>query len=58
VLKKGRDERRLQSAGESATILVLTGWALVLALAATGSRSLRHPPRLDAPAVPSMATAS
>jgi predicted MFS family arabinose efflux permease len=47
----------LQSAGESTTILVLTGWALVLALAATGSRALRHPPRLEAPAAV-MATAS
>jgi predicted MFS family arabinose efflux permease len=48
----------LQGAGESATILVLTGWALVLALAATGSRTLREPPRLEATAAPSMATAS
>jgi hypothetical protein len=48
----------LESAGESATILVLTGWALALALLATGSRALRDPPRLEAPAVPSMATAS
>jgi predicted MFS family arabinose efflux permease len=48
----------LESAGESATIVVLTGWALALALLATGSRALRHPPRLEAPAAPSMATAS
>jgi MFS family permease len=48
----------LQGAGESATILVLTGWALVLALAATGSRTLREPPRLEAAAAPSMAAAS
>jgi predicted MFS family arabinose efflux permease len=48
----------LQGAGESATILVLTAWALGLALAATGSRTLRHPPRLEPPVVPSMATAS
>jgi MFS family permease len=37
----------LQNAGESTTILVLTGWALVLALAATGSRTFRHPPRME-----------
>lgn len=48
----------LQSAGESATILVLTGWALMLALAATGSRTLRDPPRLETATVPSVATAS
>lgn len=48
----------LEGTGESATILVLTGWALVLALAATGSRSLRNPPSLDAPTVAAMATAS
>ena len=46
----------LQGAGESATILVLTGWALALALAATGSRTLREPPRLEAAAA--MASAS
>ncbi len=48
----------VQRAGDSATILVLTGWALLLALAATGSRSFRHPPRLDAPAEPSVAALS
>ncbi len=48
----------LQAAGESATILALTGWALVLALAATGSPTFRHPPKLDAPREPSVATAS
>jgi predicted MFS family arabinose efflux permease len=48
----------LEGTGESATILVLTGWALVLALAATGSRALRHPPRLEAPAAAVMAAAS
>jgi predicted MFS family arabinose efflux permease len=36
----------LQSAGTTATILVLTGWALVLAAVATRSRAFRHPPRL------------
>jgi predicted MFS family arabinose efflux permease len=48
----------LQGAGESATILVLTGWALMLALAATLSRALRHPPRLEGSAAAVMATAS
>ncbi len=48
----------LQSAGETATILVLTGWALVLAIAATGSQALRHPPRLEPATAPSLATAS
>jgi len=48
----------LQSAGETATILVLTGWALGLAIAVTGSRSLRHPPRLEPGPAPSLATAS
>lgn len=48
----------LQGAGESATILVLTGWALALALAASGSRTLREPPRLEAAAAASMAPAS
>jgi predicted MFS family arabinose efflux permease len=48
----------LESGGESATILILTGWALALAVAATGSRALRDPPKLEAPPVPSMATAS
>ncbi len=37
----------LQSAGQSATILVLTGWALLVAGTATGSRAFRHPPRID-----------
>jgi predicted MFS family arabinose efflux permease len=48
----------LEGAGTSATILVLTGWAAVLALVATGSRALRHPPRLETPPAASMATAS
>jgi len=48
----------LQDAGETATILVLTGWALALALAATGSRAFRHPPRLDARAAPAPAAVS
>jgi MFS family permease len=37
----------LQSAGETATILALTAWALVLAVGTTGSRAFRHPPSLD-----------
>jgi predicted MFS family arabinose efflux permease len=37
----------LQNAGSTATIIALTGWALVLALAATASRAFRHPPTLD-----------
>ncbi|MBV9195522.1 MAG: MFS transporter [Solirubrobacterales bacterium] len=50
----------LQGAGETATVLALTGWALVLAVAATGSRAFRHPPTLDAPgsASPSLISAS
>ena len=48
----------LQDAGETATILVFTGWALALALAATGSRAFRHPPRLDARAAPAPAAVS
>jgi MFS family permease len=49
----------LESAGESATILALTGWALLLALAATASRAFRHPPRVDAPPIePAVAAAS
>jgi predicted MFS family arabinose efflux permease len=48
----------VQSAGDNVTILVLTGWALMLALAATGSRAFRRPPGLDAPGAPSVAAAS
>jgi predicted MFS family arabinose efflux permease len=36
----------VQSAGSTATILVLTGWALILAVVATGARAFRHPPTL------------
>ena len=42
----------LENAGSAATILTLTGWAAVLAVAATGSRQVRHPPTL-APAASS-----
>jgi MFS family permease len=48
----------LQDAGETTTVLVLSGWALVLALAATGSRAFRHPPSLDTVAAPAPAPAS
>jgi predicted MFS family arabinose efflux permease len=42
----------LQSAGATVTVLVLTGWALILAAVATGARAFRHPPTLvPAPAV-------
>lgn len=34
----------LESAGATATVLALAGWALVLAIAATSSRAFRHPP--------------
>jgi MFS family permease len=36
----------LENAGSTATILTLTGWAAVLAVAATASRQFRHPPAL------------
>jgi hypothetical protein len=36
----------LQSAGATVTVLVLTGWALILAAVATGARAFRHPPTL------------
>lgn len=48
----------VESAGDSATILVLTGWALMLALAATASRAFRHPPRLDVATMSSLVAAS
>jgi hypothetical protein len=44
----------IQSAGPTATVLVLTGWALILAAVATGARAFRHPPTLTpVPAVAS-----
>lgn len=46
----------LQAAGQSATILLLTGWALVVASVATGSRAFRHPPRLDPSPAPAGAS--
>jgi predicted MFS family arabinose efflux permease len=36
----------LAHAGSTATILTLTGWALALALFASGSRAFRHPPTM------------
>ena len=48
----------LQSAGSTATILVLTGWGMLLAVAATASRTFRHPPKLARPPVPAPAAAS
>ena len=39
----------IQNAGSSATILALTGWMLLLAVAATVSPAFRHPPVLDTP---------
>jgi MFS family permease len=41
----------LERAGSSATVLVLWGWALVLAVAATLARAFRNPPDLTARAV-------
>jgi predicted MFS family arabinose efflux permease len=38
----------LTSAGSTVTILVLTGWATVLAVGATASRSFRRPPTIPA----------
>jgi hypothetical protein len=46
----------LQSAGSTATILVLTGWGLLLAAAATVSRAFRHPPKLATRPAPAAAT--
>jgi MFS family permease len=48
----------LESAGANATILAITGWAAVLAVAATGSRAFRHPPRLDRSASPAPSVVS
>ena len=48
----------LQSAGSTATILVLTGWGMLLAIAATASRAFRHPPKLARPPAPAPAPAA
>jgi hypothetical protein len=37
----------LQSAGSTTTILVLTAWALTLAVGASTARAFRHPPTLN-----------
>jgi MFS family permease len=37
----------LQNAGSTTTILALTGWAVLLAAAASTSRTFRHPPTID-----------
>jgi MFS family permease len=37
----------LQSAGTTVTVLVVSGWALLLAILATASRVFRHPPSLE-----------
>ena len=38
----------VENAGPTATILALTGWALLLAVGASASREFRHPPTLSA----------
>ena len=43
----------LQNTGSTATILVLTGWALVFATAAIITPAFRHPPTIDQPQQPS-----
>jgi predicted MFS family arabinose efflux permease len=40
----------VENAGSTATILLLSGWTLLLAIGATASRAFRHPPTLDTPA--------
>jgi predicted MFS family arabinose efflux permease len=45
----------LESAGSTATILALTGWGMLLAIAATVSRSFRHPPALAPQPAPAAA---
>jgi hypothetical protein len=37
----------LGGVGATATVLALTGWALLLALVATGSRAFRKPPDVE-----------
>jgi len=37
----------IQSAGSSATILILTGWMLLLSVVGSASSALRHPPERD-----------
>ena len=42
----------IENAGPTATVLALTGWALLLAVIATGSRAFRHPPHPGTPSQP------
>jgi MFS family permease len=46
----------VQNAGSTATILALAGWALLLAVGVTASRTFRHPPKLE-PAAPTPSAA-
>jgi len=48
----------LESAGSTATVLALTGWGLVLAVAATASRAFRHPPTLEPAPAPLTSSAA
>lgn len=48
----------IQNAGSTATIVALTGWALLLAGGATTSRAFRHPPTLEPQARPPSPAAS
>ncbi len=41
----------VQGTGQTATVLALAGWALLLALLATASPAFRHPPAIDASAL-------
>jgi predicted MFS family arabinose efflux permease len=45
----------LERAGTTATILTLSGWAALLAIGTTASRSFRHPPELPPPSAPAPA---
>jgi MFS family permease len=45
----------LEHAGSTATILALSGWAALLAIGATASRSFRHPPELPGAGAPAPA---
>jgi hypothetical protein len=47
----------VQRTGTTATILVLSGWALLLAIGTAASRAFRHPPTVDT-RTPSPAAAS
>lgn len=45
----------VEHAGTTATVLTLSGWAALLAISATASRSFRHPPELPAAGAPAPA---